>query len=350
MIEIDGSWGEGGGQVLRTALSLSLLTLRPVHIIHIRARRPNPGLQAQHLAAVRLAATVSHARVAGDSPGSPELTFEPGQLMPGTYHFDIGTAGASSLVLQTVWLPLALASQPSTITLTGGTHVPWSPCFHYLAWQWLPYLRKIGLDGELVLERAGFYPQGDGFIRATIQPVGTSQDRSEPLKPLRLLERGALRGIRGISAVANLNLSIAERQRKQALQRLSGRTRALEIEIVNLPSRFKGTLLLLQAEFRHASACYFGLGAPGKPAERVADEAVDALEEFLDSGAAIDQYLADQLLLPLAFAAGASEYRTARVTQHLLTNAWVIETFGVARIEVQGEMGRPGLVRIVPQV
>jgi RNA 3'-terminal phosphate cyclase (ATP) len=381
MIEIDGSLGEGGGQVLRSSLALAILTRQPVHLTNVRARRPKPGLQPQHLAAVKAAAAISAAVVEGMYQGSQTLTFEPGSVQPGDYRFDIGTAGATSLVLQTIYLPLALRIDlrglgnleglptrpdlrglgnleglptrpdlrglgnleglPSEITLIGGTHVPWSPCFHYLDLQWRPYLERMGLALDLEMELAGFYPQGNGQVRIHIEPVSH-------LTPLHLTERGSLKSIRGISAVANLDMSIAERQRNQALRRLQGRHNKIEIELLDLPSRVKGTFLLLLAEFKHTSACYFGLGALGKRAEQVADEACLWLEKFLATNGAIDEYLADQLLLPLAFADGPSEIRTAKVTPHLLTNAEIIRAFGVAAIEIVEDAGRSGLVRVVP--
>lgn len=342
MIEIDGSLGEGGGQVLRTSLALSILTGRPLLITRIRAGREKPGLQPQHLASVRAAAQISAAHVEGDFVNSQALTFEPGPVRPGEYRFEIGTAGATSLVLQTIWLPLALAPAASTVTVTGGTHVPWSPCYHYLAWQWLPFLRRIGLSGELQLDLAGFYPQGGGIVRAHIAPAGA-------ISPLRLTERGALKGIRGLSLVANLDMSIAERQRERALRRLAGRHHRIEIETADVRANSKGTALILLAEFRQSAACYSALGAPGKRAEQVADEACLRLEKFLAGTGAVDEHLADQLLLPLAFAAGPSEYRTARVTDHLTTNAEIIRRFGAAEIEIERRDGDEGVVRIVPR-
>ncbi len=428
MIEVDGSLGEGGGQVLRTALTLSVMTGQPVHISRIRARRPKPGLQPQHLAAVRAAATVSGAAVEGAAIGSQELAFDPGPARPGDYRFDIGTAGSTSLVLQTIFLPLALTpgamlstreqcsgprvsvesrichaervddskldvatsqrsissehlpssshedqtslpigdasleyrcnelhlvhplsmtggrdSCSSEITVIGGTHVPWSPCFHYLDLQWLPYLRRMGCEATLELLLAGFYPQGNGQVRARITPT-------PELTPLHLTERGALRGIRGIAAVANLDVSIAERQRSRAIERLQGRHGRLDIELLELPARTRGAFLFLLAEFRHTSACFVGLGAPGKRAEQVADEACLWLEKFLAGTGAVDEYLADQLLLPLAFAAGESRFRTAHVTPHLVTNAEIIRASGAAEIEITKEHGREGNVRVTPRI
>jgi RNA 3'-terminal phosphate cyclase (ATP) len=242
-------------------------------------------------------------------------------------------------VLQTILLPLSCAKSESSVTLIGGTHVPWSPCFHYLDLHWLRYLREIGFNISLRLESAGFYPRGGGRVHAAIRPVGN-------LSPLNLAQRGALRKIRGISAVANLDLSVAERQRNEALSRLAGQCQKIEIETVMMPAQFKGTMLLLIAEFDHSQCCYYSLGARGKRAETVADEATAELIEFLATDGAVDQYLADQLVLPLALAPGTSKLRTPKVTRHLLTNTDVIKMFLPVKIEITGELNQPGLVQI----
>jgi len=318
-----------------------MMTRQPLLITRIRAGRPKPGLQPQHLAAVRAAAQISQAQVTGDFVNSQTLTFAPGAVRPGAYRCDIGTAGATGLVLQTIWLPLALAGGPSEVTVTGGTHVPWSPCYHYLDWQWLPFMRRIGLAGELKLDLAGFYPQGGGIVQATIEPATA-------IAPLRLTERGALKGIHGLSLVANLDMSIAERQRDRALRRLAGRHNRIEIEAADLWANTKGTALILLAEFKQSSACYFGLGALGKRAEQVADEACLWLEKFLAGVGAVDEYLADQLLLPLACADGPSEYRAAKITGHLLTNAEIIRAFGAAEIQIERAREGEGSIEVIP--
>lgn len=347
MIEIDGSQGEGGGQVLRSALTLSVLTGLPFHIVNIRARRSKPGLAAQHLKSIDAAAAISKAEVQGAHLGSRELCFKPGGLRSGRYKFEIGTAGATTLILQTILLPLSRASSASTVIISGGTHVPASPCYHYIELNWLPCLRQMGIDAVLNLEQAGFYPQGGGRIQAIIRP-------SPRIRSLNLTQRGKLLDLRGISAVANLPRSIAERQRRQALLRLQelsapGNKIEPKIKIVELPSPVKGTMLLLMAEFETGRACYFSLGELGKPAEKVADEAVTRLAEFLDSEGAIDQHLADQLLLPMSLADGASALRTSRITSHLLTNAEIIQLFLPVKITIEGEMGASGFVRVSPQ-
>ncbi len=339
MVEIDGSYGEGGGQVLRSALALSLLTGRDVHIRNIRAGRRRPGLMAQHLRSVQAAVAVGRAEHNGAELGSTSLVFRPQGLHPGQFRLDIGTAGSTSLVLQTILLPLCLAGEPSRCLITGGTHVPWSPCFHYLERHWLPYLRQAGLDVDLALHRTGFYPRGGGKVFAAVRPV-------EVIQPLALAERGALRRISCLSMVTNLDRTIAQRQLDRAVRRLRVRRAEIVAETDRLPGPGRGTLLFLIAEFEHGRCCYYALGERGKSAERVADEAVDAFERFLATGGAIDEHLADQLILPLAVAAGESWLRTAKVTGHLLTNVWVVGQFLPVAIEIEGSEGQPGLVRI----
>ncbi len=342
MLTIDGSLGEGGGQVLRTALTLSMLTHTPVRLTNIRARRPKPGLQAQHLAAARAAAAICAGDLRGAEPHSTEIELRPGAARPGRYRFTIETAGSACLLLQTIALPLALAQGASTVITRGGTHVPWSPSYHYLERHWLPHLQAMGLRLRLTLNAAGFYPQGGGELLAAFRG-------GSGIQPLERSQRGELLRIRGLSGVANLDMDIARRQKLQALRRLEPVCRDSKIEILDLPSPVKGTFVLLWAEFSGGQAACGALGAPGKRAERVADEAVDELLACLDSGAALDAHLADQLLLPLSLAQGESMISTARITSHLLTNAAVIRQFLPARIEIEGGEGLPGKVWIAPK-
>ena len=341
MIELDGSMGEGGGQVLRSALTMSILTSQAFTIQNIRAQRQKPGLMAQHLKAVDAAAAISRAAVDGARLGSSYLEFYPGEIRAGRYQFDIGTAGATSLVLQTIAIPLSFAGSASSVIITGGTHVPWSPCFHYLDLQWRYWLERIGFNLDLTLDLAGFYPQGGGRISCVIRPA-------HPLVGLQLAHPGEFVRLSGTSAVADLDPAIADRQKRQAFGRLGKRFPTFLVKTTRLPARSKGTFLMILAEFSTGRGCFCSLGERGKPAERVADECVDALEAYLDSGAAIDPYLADQLLIPLALAASPSLLHTARITQHLLTNASVIQRFLPLEIIIRGELGQPGYVEIVP--
>lgn len=339
MLEIDASFGEGGGQILRSALALSIITGKPMRLTRVRAKRPQPGLKPQHLKAVEAAARISSAHVEGAKLGSQFLVFEPQGLQAGEYAFDIGTAGSVSLLLQTLYLPLSFADSSSSLELRGGTHVPWSPCYHYLAWQWLPNLARAGYRVDCSLESAGFYPRGGGVMHARILPC-------KGLSALRLLKPGRLQRIRGLSGVGLLPLSIAERQRKQARERLQVLDVPLDIEVEEMPSRSPGTFLILQAEFEHSCCCAFALGERHKPAEKVADEAVDELLADIASGSAIDAWLADQLLLPLALAAGVSELSVSRISQHLSSNAALLAYFLPADIVIEGKPNQPGRVRI----
>ncbi len=339
MLEIDGAFGEGGGQILRTSLSLSCITGKPFRMFNIRAGRRTPGLRPQHLKSVEAAAAVCQAEVSGARVGATELTFQPRQVRAGTYRFDIGTAGATGLVVQTIFYPLSLADAPSTVTVTGGTHVAWAPCFHYLELQWLPFLRRLGFDASLAMARAGFYPSGGGEVKVQIRPVKAPQ-------PLVLLDRGRLMQLTGISAFANLKRSVAERQRRQAESRLRAAGYAPNIRIVELHARDPNTMLLLLAEYEASTACYYALGARGKPAEKVADEAVDAFLRFEHTQGVFDEYLADQILLPLSLAAGTSRFRTPVVTAHLLTNWQVVRKFLPVQGEIAGPLGQEGEVVI----
>jgi RNA 3'-terminal phosphate cyclase (ATP) len=339
MLELDGSFGEGGGQILRTSLALALVTGKAFHLRNVRAGRPKPGLQPQHLMSVRAAAAVGHAQTRGATRNSTDLVFEPGATTPGTYRFDIGTAGATGLVLHTVYLPLALASAPSELTLVGGTHVKTSPCFHFLDTTWRPYLELLGLRLTLELRRPGFYPRGGGVVEAHVAPCPR-------LRGLDLRERGPVTRVSGFSAVAGLPEHIAQRQARRAAHHL--RQRGLTVDLCEeaWPGG-PGSVLALVAEAAPVPALFAGLGERGKPAERVADEAVGQAVAFLDAApAAVDAHSADQLVLPLALAEGTSAYSVAEVTRHLLTNVAVIRRFVDREIVCEGAEGGPGLVRV----
>jgi RNA 3'-terminal phosphate cyclase (ATP) len=339
-VELDGSFGEGGGQILRSSLALSLLTGKPFHLANIRAGRPKPGLQAQHLMSVRAAATIGQAHVRGASLHSADLVFEPGEVLPGNYHFAIGTAGATGLVLHTLYLPLALrTTAPSTLTITGGTHTTHSPCFDFLDTTWRPYMERLGLRIELRMHRPGFYPRGGGVVEVDIEPCPR-------LQGLRLMDIGPVRTVTGLSAVANLPEEITLRQARRARNRL--RDHGLKVSIRDEAwSGGPGTILTVVLDTSPAPTLFFGLGARGKPAERVADDAVEqALAYLAVMPPAVDAHSADQLVLPLALAEGPSRVRVAEVTQHLLTNVAVIRMFVDRDIVCEGEKGQPGTVAI----
>ena len=346
MITIDGSSGEGGGQVLRTSLALSAITGQPVCVEHIRAGRRKPGLQPQHLTGVLAAAKVCNATVEGAKLNSQTLTFCP-QSAPqaGHYVFDVaqaakgGSAGAVSLVLQTVLLPLALAEGTSHLTLLGGTHVAWSPPYDYVKRVFLPTLARMGIQAKIHIEKWGWYPLGGGVVEATVRGLGGEV----PLVGLDLHQRGTLGRVRGLSASSNLPKHIRTRQEGAALQTLRANGVNARVDLLDAPSKGQGTVVFLWAEFENAIAGFTSLGERGKPAEQVAEEAANDLLAYLHSDAALDRYLADQLLLPMALAGGPSRFTTQAVTRHLLTNAWVANQFLPGRVRVEGVEGQPGV-------
>jgi RNA 3'-terminal phosphate cyclase (ATP) len=339
MLRVDGGQGEGGGQILRTALALSAIRGLPVEVHSIRARRKTPGLQAQHLTALTALVQICDARVEGATPGSQRVLFAPGAARPGEYHFDVGTAGSTALVLQAILLPLALADGSSRVSLTGGTHVPWSPPADYLRDVCFPVLADMGIAARLRVDRWGFYPKGGG--RVIVEVEGGAD-----LHPAAPVFRGGTPELRGVSAVANLPRKIAERQRDRALQRLRREGCSAEIEVVEADAPGAGTFLMLVAELAGIPAGFSALGERGKPAEAVADEAVDALLDFLKTEAACDPHLADQLILPMALAPGTSRLTTSRVTRHLLTTVQLVQQLLGCPVQVGGEEGSPGTVTI----
>jgi RNA 3'-terminal phosphate cyclase (ATP) len=339
MIEIDGALGEGGGQVLRTSLALALITGKAFRLRNIRAKRSKPGLQAQHLMSVKAAAQIGQATTRGACISSIDLTFEPGIVSPGTYHFKIGTAGATSLVLHTIYLPLALAGGESTITIEGGTHVKASPCYDFLERTWAPYLKMLGIHIDMKLDRVGFYPRGGGLIHAHIAP-------SERLLPFAGMTTATITTATIVIGVAGLPTHVGDRLAQRAAMRLRdlGLKTDMRCETWN---GGPGCVLGVELPTEPVPTFLFALGERGKSAEAVADEAASQVEAFLNAQPlGIDEHSADQLLLPLALAQGASQFRVASLSSHLLTNADIIQHFLERRIECEGGAGEPGVVRI----
>jgi len=350
VLTLDGSYGEGGGQILRTALSLSAVTMRPFCLTNIRLGRRNPGILPQHLSAVRAAATISGATVSGDRLGSTELCFTPSHPpKAGSYVFDVaetaerGSAGSVSLILQTLLVPLALSDRASTLLLRGGTHVEWSPSYDDLANAYFPALRRIGFRIDAELRRWGWYPVGNGEICCEI---GIDRGAAR-LNPIQALDRGSLRQVAGTAIAANLPAHIPQRMADRARASLEG----LGVPVNILPQRITaacpGAGIFLVAGYENMPASFSAYGRLGKPSETVADEAVAALRDHHTSIGAVELHLADQLLLPLSLSAGISTFTTPRPTSHLITNAWNIGQFAVADISV--EQGTPCRVSIQPR-
>ena len=328
MLLIDGSHGEGGGQVLRTSLSLSAITGRPVRIDRIRGGRPEPGLKPQHLTAARAAAAVCGALLEGDELGSQTLCFAPGHPpRAGVYTFDVaeaargGSAGSIGLVLQTVIAPLALAGGPSVVTVRGGTHVAWAPSVFYLDHVYGPALARMGVKLQTELQQWGLYPAGGGEARFDIASPG------RPLVPLVAVERGPLESLFGTAVAMNLPAHIAQRMSGRAAKVLADAGAQTRVEPLRVRGRGPGAAIFLAARYEHAVAGFSAYGRKGVPSEQVADAACREWLDYHRAGAPVDQRLADQLMLPLALAAGRSEFVTTHLSQHLRTNAWVVEQF-----------------------
>lgn len=343
LILLDGSHGEGGGQILRTALTLSLLTGRPFRISKIRANREKPGLRPQHKAAVEAAAMLGRAEILGCEVGSRDLVFRPGKVEARDLVIDIGTAGSTGMVLQTLHLPMGMRSETACrLTLIGGTFNPKAPPSPFLERTWRGHLANFGMPVALSMTSAGFYPRGGGRLEAWIEPATP--------KPWVRTTRGELLRIRGVAGASNLPEHVANRMRDRAVSRLSeaGLNVELEIETTSWPSIGQGAAIALAAEHAGAApATFVGIGERGKPAETVADEAVDELLDFLSiPDGAVDPHSADQILLPLALAEGRSVYTVSHVTEHLRTNVATIRAFLDRPIEVEEPLaeGRPGRV------
>jgi RNA 3'-terminal phosphate cyclase (ATP) len=328
MLTIDGSEGEGGGQILRTALALSLVTGQPFRMERIRARRQRPGLLRQHLTAVEAARTVGCAEVSEAALSSQVLEFRPGPVTPGNYRFAVGTAGSATLVLQTVLPSLLTASGTSTLILEGGTHNPLAPPFDFLARSFMPLIRRMGPSVELDLRTPGFFPAGGGRFHARIEPV-------KQLSRLVLSERGAIRGRRARAWLSKLSPDVAERELEVVRDELKWRSEECGVELVAYP-KGPGNALVLEIEAEHVTEVFTGFGERGRPAEEVAKSAVAAAKVWLQANVPVDEHLADQLLIPMVLAGGGS-FRTTKPSLHTATNAEVIQRFLPVPIRIDQE-------------
>lgn len=326
MIEIDGASGEGGGQVLRSALALSLVTGTPFRIGNIRAGRKRPGLMRQHLTAVNAAAEIGRARVVGADVGARELVFEPGQVRAGDYRFSVGTAGSATLVFQTVFPALALATGRSTVTVEGGTHNSMAPPFDFLARVFLPLVGRMGPRCTATLERPGFYPAGGGRFAVAIDPVPA-------FGALTLTERGEIRSRRATAVVALLARSIAERELKAVRDRLEWDPSTCRVESVD-GAVGPGNVVSVELESEHVTELFTGFGERGVSAERVGAGVADEAREYLAAGVPVGRHLADQLLLPMALG-GGGRFRTVKPSSHTRTHVELLRLFLGTEIQVR---------------
>lgn len=347
LIEIDGSMGEGGGQILRNAVSLSAVLMKPIRVYNIRARRSNPGLRPQHLTGVKAVAALSSAEVSGLRVGSREIVFKPRALRGGRLSFDAGTAGSTTLILQSLMPVMAFSREPVEVELRGGTNNPMAPPVEYFQYVLIPTLEKMGCRFEVRLLRRGFYPRGGGVVRARSTPV-------ESLKPIKLLEAGGVKRIYGLSYSCRLPAHIVERMASTAerLLRSAGYSDVhVEREVLkpgdSACSLDPGCGIILVAELE--SGAVMGadsLGRLGVPAERVAEEAAGSLVKQLETGAPVDRHLGDQLVVWAALASGVSEYRVAELTTHTTTSMELCRIMAGAEAEVEGRLGEPATIRI----
>jgi len=320
-IYIDGMLGEGGGQILRTSLALAALLRQPVKLDNIRAKRSRPGLKTQHLAGVLALAEITDAEVTGAHLHSTSILFTPRTIRGGRYRFKISTAGAASMLLGTVLPPLLYASHASEITITGGTHVPFSPPFHYLDKVFLPALEKLGARVDIKLMRWGFYPKGGGEIRIHVKPC-------HDLQGVKLAKRGKLKKLQLLAcSTSTLPDHIVQREIAHLEICLADYKDKLKSESSACQSYSSGNFVFLETDYEHTAAGFSALGKRGKPAEEVAAEVCRAFNDFDKTGATVDSHLADQLILYMALAHGDSFFITEKVTGHLQTNIEVLKKF-----------------------
>jgi len=315
---LDGAQGEGGGQIVRSAVGLSLLTGKPVRLLNIRAKRKKPGLQRQHLAAVLAAAEIGGAEIEGAVLGSMQLSFSPKSVTPGDYQFEVGTAGSTTLVLQTLLPALLTAEGASHLVIKGGTHNPMAPPFDFLGKAFLPLLQRMGFNVQASLVRHGFFPSGGGEIRVAVEPCPA-------LSTLELMERGALQRQESRILLIDLAHRIGERERTVLRDELGWPEPHIRIE---KPARGRGpgNVVIVEIESKEVTEVFTGFGERGLPAERVASGVAKEVRRYLDSGVPVGEHLADQLLIPMALAGGGG-FLTLPLSAHTLTNIEVIKRF-----------------------
>ena len=344
MIEIDGSYGEGGGQVLRTAVALAAVLSKEIHVFNIRAGRAEPGLRPQHMTGVKAAAELCSANLQGLEVGATEFVFKPGNLRAGSFRFDVGTAGSVTLVLQTLMPILAFAPGPVHLELAGGTDVKWSPPIDYVRLVPLPILKKIGYQGGLELVRRGHYPKGGGLVKFSNKGAST-------LQAMIYEKPGSISKIYGMSHAVALPRHVAERQAAAARKNLEDAklpSPSIDIEVIDDRRQLgPGSGIALSAETDNGNILGSdALGERGRPSEDVGSTAGKVLVEEVESGAMLDRHMGDMIIPYLVLAEGASEVSVSRVTQHTRTNIKVAEWFTAGRLHLEGELDHPGKLRV----
>jgi len=348
-ITIDGSFGEGGGQIVRSSLALSLVTGRPFTIDNIRAGRKKPGLMRQHLTAVEAAKTIGSAEVEGAAIGSRRLSFRPTGITPGDYHFSVGTAGSTTLVLQTVLPALIVADGPSKLTLEGGTHNPFAPPFDFLQKTYLPLLESMGPSVTATLKRPGFYPAGGGRIEVSVRPV-------DSLDPLQLDQRGEIISRRVRAIVANLPRHIAQRECDAIAAKTGWDEACFSVEEAD-GSHGPGNAIMIDIESPNLTEVFTGFGRIGVKAERIASTVLQDARRYIKADVPVGEYLADQLMLPLAIGAwqgsvngthGGGTFRTLRLSMHAKTHLRIIKAFLDVEAKATEQGSRDWRVRISP--
>ncbi len=346
VLVIDGSFGEGGGQILRTALGLASVLRKPVKIVNIRAKRKNPGLQRQHLTCVRALAEITNARVEGAYLGSTELYFEPRTLRGGSYIFDIGTAGSVTLVLQALLPVLPFLPSTTTIEIRGGTDVPWSPPIDYVRYVLREFLKKFGMELEVELLRRGHYPRGGGIVRIRVDPP-------RRLRSVEIIDRGSVLEIGGRSHCVKLPKHVAERQARAAEEVLRKELSVpinIELEYYEPskdPHLGPGSGIVLYARCERSILGGDALGEKGKRAEIVGEEAARKLLAELRSGAALDKHMGDMVVAIASLACGTSSFSVSEMTMHSYTVIELVRKIAGVNIEVDnGEIGKPFKMRI----
>ena len=338
MIEIDGSYLEGGGQIIRTAAALACVTGKPCRVYNIRANRPNPGLRAQHLNGLKALAELCNAKLKGATMGSTEITFEPGAIKGGEIEIRIPTAGSIGLIFQILSLPACFAER-ETLVKGGATYGKFAPPIDYINLVLLPLLQKLGYKASINIIKHGFYPKGGAEVEIHIEPV-------KKLRGISLTERGKLKEIKGVSVASELlkQRNVAERQRAEAERMLSLKGFSANIKEIYSPSLNPGSGITLVGVFENTGLGADSLGEKGKSAELVGRECAEKLVNTLQTNACLDEHAADQVLPFIAVASGESEITVSRITLHCITNAWVIEKFLPVKFEIIGERGKQGKI------